>query len=345
MRGYFFGSIKEVIASIQNSKIFQGFFEGVELCTPDGEILSVRILETSKALRPDGLRFSKYSYETTAELNGHSGYGYGEAETELLAIQKSIAEAIERAVFKYHFKTVGTQKNSNGWAAHLTPEKARHSALNELLERDAVLTHWLTKTPFTEINPETFPKGIREWRLKKQRMTHSHFPILKAGVTTLGRLPVVSTILMNSSGNGVISHAVAPTLDAAFEKALIETCRIGEIALNANEETTDLIAAHVLQYAKKEPLPVWLLQNQTVWKQVSRDWKEKFNSFDAENFPHTFHVIASGPITVGYCTSPEIQNLFFGSTDKAAANGLINWDRINQVTKGRVINTALHCVA
>ena len=77
------------------------------------------------------------------------GPGYGEANSKLLAVQKSIAEGVERIIFKALRETPGGTLTSNGWAAHI--DDGCESAISELIERDAVLTHWLCKKPMTEV--------------------------------------------------------------------------------------------------------------------------------------------------------------------------------------------------
>lgn len=87
-----------------------------------------------------------------------SGWGYGESEDE--ALTKALAEAIERIVMQeYRFQT------SNGLAAHMTFEDAAESALGELRERDLVLCHFYTRTPFVraEITSESGLVGIEKW--------------------------------------------------------------------------------------------------------------------------------------------------------------------------------------
>ncbi len=76
-------------------------------------------------------------------------YGFGDDEKHSLAALKSISEIIERVVV-----IENCISNSSGVATHLTPDFAKQNAYTELIERDAVMCHWLTKTPGRRFFPE-----------------------------------------------------------------------------------------------------------------------------------------------------------------------------------------------
>jgi len=81
------------------------------------------------------------------QILGKPYEGRGHATTKDVAVQKALAEAIERAMCLQHLDT------TNGVAAHYDLELAKKNARNELLERDLFLSHFLTKTPFI-LTPE-----------------------------------------------------------------------------------------------------------------------------------------------------------------------------------------------
>lgn len=76
------------------------------------------------------------------QIQGKPYEGRGHATTKDVAVQKALAEAVERAMCLQHLES------TNGVAAHYDLELAKKNALNELLERDLFLSHFLTKTPF-----------------------------------------------------------------------------------------------------------------------------------------------------------------------------------------------------
>ena len=107
-------AIREILQATFASRDFAQFFTGVEFNIPNST--TPIIIKISSCL---------HSIETKIEAsNGTFAYGFGEHDLELLAVQKSIAEGVERCVFKLMKETRPELKNSNGWAAHLTKLKA-----------------------------------------------------------------------------------------------------------------------------------------------------------------------------------------------------------------------------
>ena len=88
------------ISAIAHSGRFAPFADGVRVDLPSGKTVTVKIEQTSKSSRPVGLRFSRFAYMTEVSAGDVVGIGYGEAATEFVALQKSIAEGVERSLFK-----------------------------------------------------------------------------------------------------------------------------------------------------------------------------------------------------------------------------------------------------
>lgn len=338
----------ELIA-ISNSKSFTPFAEGIRIDLSGGEQLVVKTKKTFSSPRPIGLRFSKYSFITEMQAGDHIGFGYGEAPTQLLALQKSIAEGVERAI--YHAmkgSPLGTL-NSNGWAAHLTPEHAFATSLEELIERDAVLVHWLSQRPMQEIPHDHWPKWLSQWARNELTLSPI-FNRLRILVSSEGYLPTVTTVLMSPNGNGVASHATAKTLEQAVSKALAEACRIAQIAMESPLQknftgNTFSILEHINFYAFNEKLPDWLFGDHQSWSETEKHWKKARREFKSAKLNAKFHQIVSGALTVGYATCDCLQGLFFGHTKDAERSGLINFDRLKSVGVEGVINLQPHLVA
>lgn len=88
-----------------------------------------------------------------------SSKGFGTHESEKVAIKIAINECLERQMFHELSNSLGA-KTSTGFAAHNTFEEAAEASLCELLERDAFLCTWLTKTPIHWLEKNTLEPKI-----------------------------------------------------------------------------------------------------------------------------------------------------------------------------------------
>lgn len=344
-------SLLENIQAIRNSSTFIELFSGIPIQLSIGQF-TLQIEKTTQDVRPIGLRFSRYSYISIARIGEHVGYGYGEAETKLISVQKSMAEAVERVVFKTLKNTSYGTPNSNGWATHLSFEKAQNSALHELLERDAVLLHWFTQTPLREISPQSFPSWLKKW-IDTELLQSQQYKNLRLLVSTLGHLPTVTAVLEDGNHYAVLSHATAKTLDVAVYKAIAETCRIAHILQDESQFEYFPIDAensaigpmdHAFFYKTQQRLPEWLFGVKTLWTEHERHWKHQIKKFSPKKIKFTTKQYQCGSLTIAQCKSDEIQNLFFGRTEEAHKNGLINIRRLKEVGMASPTNWLPHCV-
>jgi hypothetical protein len=340
----------ELFIAVLASRKFTKFFDGVDLVLPDGKKTNIKIHSYHKSPRLEGFRFSKFSFYTKAiASSGLEGHGFGEGETELLAFQKSIAEAVERAVYR-SMKPYHNLISSNGWAAHLTAEKANKSALNELLERDAILTHWLTQTPFLEIDPATFPTWVKTWR-DRELSKSKDFNRLRLLLSNVGHIPVVQSLILNKNGNAFISQGASKSIDTATYRALAETCRIATIA-HTDRSMNDLNSEsskatpwdHALAYATERKFPDWVFGKSISYQEASKQLKEIYGRADFNKVLPKFQIYRCGDLFISQCRSEKLQNLFFGRGDFALKKGLINLDRLREVRSVFVLNSLPHCV-
>lgn len=350
-------SISDILSAHANSARFAAIMRGVRIELPSGETLDVRVNDLERSIRPAGLRLSKHAFVTDVHAGDHRGYGYGEAEYELIALQKAIAEGFERAVFRALQRSEHKALTTNGWAAHLDPVRARHAALEEVLERDAVLVHWLTRRPMNEVELSDAPAWLLRWVTSELPRSET-FRQLRVLVSSAGFLPSVTTILLTEDGErAVMSHATSNSLESATYKALIETCRLAQVAgerthfessFQLGSATTDGYRPrpedHALLYAHHETFPSWIYGEATTWETAASVWRKRYQSFYARTFAHQFIEVVSSPLTVGYCKSDRVQNLFFGRTETAQRHGLINVCRLKEVTYGDEINLMPHCI-
>ena len=340
----------ELFTAVLSSRKFKKFFDGVDFTFPNGEKITLKVAYHRKGTRLAGYQFSKFSFITKVVTNqGIEGYGFGEGENELLTFQKSIAEAVERAVY-LSLKPHCDLMSSNGWSAHLTKKKAEKAALNELLERDAVLVHWLTETPFHEIDPATFPEWLTTWCENELTKT-GEFNRLRVLICHAGHVPTVQTILMNKDGHAFISHGASKSIDTAIYRALSETCRIATaanydtLATDFDNESSILTPwDHALAYRSERTIPAWVFGKMISYKDGKMLTADKYRNITFSNFAPKFQTFTCGDLFVSGCESNKIQNLFFGRGDFALKNGLINLERLSEVNSVFVLNPLPHCV-
>lgn len=334
------------IAAIANSRRFTAFADGVDLRLADGSELSVKLVSVDRSIRSTGHRFSKYAYVAKITAGDHIGVGYGEAPTKMVALQKSIAEGVERAVYRaVRGTTLGTS-NSNGWAAHINAEQAFANAFDELLERDSVLVHWLRQEPFYEVDQNTWPTQVKTWS-QEELMTADGFNTLRVLVSSRGYVPTVTAALLNKDGYAVLSHASGTDLEHSLVRALAEACRIAEIAKVQTLSTPDhpnTPEEHAMFYATQEKLPAWMFGSKLNWKSAAANWKSARQKFQPSALNPKFDLIANGPLAVGYASCDAIQGLYFGRVGDAEARGQINFQRLREFGRFSVLNPLPHCV-
>ncbi|HAZ13183.1 MAG: hypothetical protein A2X86_15980 [Bdellovibrionales bacterium GWA2_49_15] len=86
-----------------------------------------------------------FDFALSAQIDGRKFVGRGMADDEDTAFLKAFSEMVERVYCFYH------KIGSNGVAAHPRRDQAILNAKKELIERDAVLCHTLTNTPFLPV--------------------------------------------------------------------------------------------------------------------------------------------------------------------------------------------------
>jgi len=349
-------SLQTILKAILNAAKFKGFLTGAHVSLPDGRKIFVKIQNTEKVA--DVPSPFKFSFLTTISGGGHTGTGYGSANNKLLAVEKSIAEALERIIFKNLKNTPYGTQNTNGWATHVSAEAAKQNALEELLERDAVLVHWFQQEPMTVTNDLSYPPWLSRWINHTDRQTFG-FDSLKILCSTMGHLPTITIVMMDEFGHAVMSHATGRDLALTVCKALTETHRIAQIAsTNKFMESSRFLAIgkkscevtispedHAMVYAHHLKFPKWIFGDQRNWQDCEKIWNAKYRNFWKHPIDFKFHQVVSSPLVVGYCTSPKVQNLFFGSTLIAEVDGLINFERLFSGGGRRELNTLPHFVA
>jgi hypothetical protein len=346
------------LKSILNASKFQAFLEGVHVDISAGEKLFLKV-ESVQRITELATPFEFY-FRTQINCDGQLHVGYGTGDIKLLALQKSVSESVERAIFKHTKERNGGPTNTNGWAAHVSVDQAKRNAIEELLERDAVLVHWLIQRSMKIITSETYPTWLSRF-LEKMLPTQPRFNAAQMLISDLGYIPTVTVLLLDADGHAVVSHATHELLDIAIAKALTETTRIAKIAStnkfihsssalihhsHSKESTLGIYPEdHAMVYAHHLRFPKWIAGEMINWRHAQKTWMQKHKEFLKNPIDFEFHQVATSPLVVGYCTSPKVQNLFFGPTNLAHDEGLINIDRILSAGGGGEINQLPHFIA
>ena len=336
----------EKYRAIFASKKFTHFLNGVTLTLPNGKEINLKVEDFAKRPSAEGFQFSKHSFITrTTTSEGRIGTGYGEGEDMLLAFQKSIAESIERAVFfscASHYS-----ETSSGWAVHLSQKAAQRSALNELLERDAVLCHWLTSTPFYEIEESSFPSWSKAWTETELKKLNGKMRLLFAHA---GHVPVILCVLRTDDGKTFVAQGASKSLESAIYHAMGEACRI---ASSAHAEIPDFQPFqnpkatpwdHAMAYASGTQFPKWAFGARISLERAKRIQNELLKKLDTKKIAPHFKTIRCGGLYISQCTSNNVQSLFFGKNEDAESRGLINHARLKEIKQNFVLNPQFHCV-
>jgi hypothetical protein len=346
----------EILAARIQARRFSAFIDGVDLVLPNGRTLNLKVQRVLKT--PASKLYQVYPYGFITEMSGSrfTEYGCGEAAHPLIAIQKSISEAVERCLFRHLKNTSSGTMTTNGWATHFSRAKAESSALLELLERDAALVHALREIPFLEIDHETFPKSLLSW--ENSEMQHTRFSRLRVLVSTAGYLPTLSVVFMDSKGLGVIAHATAKNFPDALLRALAEAARLARMALSGGFSnnsknlfsTADEIlglgpSEQAVVYAHHRPLPSWMFGQNIAWKTAQRRWAEHIGNYKKNPISYEFISVAHEPLFSGYCKSGDVQDLFFGRTSDAERRGEINRKRLKIEKNREALSGLPHFVA
>jgi hypothetical protein len=350
-------SVLDTCRSRFSARRFSALREGCEVRLPTGNTLSLRVRRLIRINEKALFRFLPYSYLAEIDAGDFQEVGCGEANSPLLAMQKSLAEAFERCLFRSLKGTAMGTKTSSGWAAHTDWEKAERAALYELLERDAVMLHALREEPMYEIHKDTLPAWLQEWQ--RSEMAHTQLSDLKVLFSRLGHIPSISVAFLNYGGYGVIAHACDTSIERALERALSEACRLGRVAMSGlyRERSAALFSnsegalasvgawEHAVAYAHHRPLPKWLYGEVLNFAQAAEKFQKRMRSFELSSFPYEFVRVADSPFVAGYCHSSEVQNLFFGRTSDAERSGDLNSRRLNHSTPLKERSAFPHFVA
>ena len=306
--------------------------------------------------RPQGFRFSPFIINIEATLSGKAILVCGEADSLELATAKAISELIERSSLLSFSKQNREVETSNGWAAHPERTSADLAAMLELVERDSVLKHWYSSTPFYQIDSDSFPSKLKGWMTEE--ISHSEFPQITLLISGLGLGPSVTCLLTNQAGYGVSGHSTKTELASAVESAIAEACRSAHHSVrkfflsdtlnlrNGISGTRVNPGAHGVYYAHQEPFPQWMFGEVVSWETSLKLWADHF--LQLSSLIPTFQLIHTlkNPIFVTYAKHHNCLPLWWGPTNsEALLSTLKSTMPLRKLLQGREINMKPHIVA
>lgn len=314
---------------------------------------SVRVYQDR---RPQGFRFSPFIINIEAVLSEKAILVCGEADSLELATAKAISELIERSSLLNFSRQNKEIETSNGWAAHPERTAADLAAILELVERDSVLKHWYSSTPFRQIESSSFPLKLKKWI--KEELSQSEFPRLTLLISGLGLGPSVTCLLTNESGFGVSGHSSKVELASAVESAIAEACRgahnyirksyLSDTLALRNGKSSVRVSpgAHSVYYAHQEPFPEWMFGEPTSWKDSCDLWDDHVSRLSsllpAFDLIHTLEE----PVSVAFAKHQDCLPLIWGPTDSVHLRSTLkSTTPLGKLLKGREINMKPHIVA
>lgn len=280
--------------------------------------------------RPAGFQFYRYAINIVAQLAGRKFVATGEADTFDLAKIKAHSELAERSAL-ITSPIAANATTSNGWAAHPNESQTKLNAVFELVERDAVLAQWYSKTPFFRLSATEFPITLQKWIATE--LSISEYPELVLLLSTEGLGPSVSCILRNAKGFGVSGHATRATLTDSIDGALAEGCRAAHASIR-REYWGDTLklkrkddgwvepGAHSVFYAYHEPFPNWINGKELSWNFANALWDTRINELTQNIDDFQFECVLKSPLFIGFAKHPLAFDLCWGSTTDEVANSM-----------------------
>ncbi len=256
--------------------------------------------------------------------------GFGASFNLFDAFDKARSEYFERSIFQQESKIDSSIRSSSGFACHVGREEAELASLFEVVERDAFLLSWLTKSPpvwididlAKEYAPEIDPSVFK-----------SHGVDLKIGfVAKVGEIFVAtSCIVIEKSTQSLVRFAIDTSAERNISKALKSVYKGALIRLESY-----LFSDRKLLSQSRSPL-FHLYSNSdyltpSVWFVEGGD-----NLLEYEVPNHHFkhwEINVNTKMYVVHCAA-DVQTYFCGDSIDA----FINFKRIQQIFPGLDLTT------
>jgi YcaO cyclodehydratase, ATP-ad Mg2+-binding len=337
-RGVVLTFSKEFLESIWNRGAYERLVSRPQKLMATGERLSPELVSIKPW--PPEKPFIRPSFLATVRGLGFEATGIGSSDIAAMAIQKAISEAYERLVFKLlrGNLNLGT---SNGMAAHPNIRAAQRNAAAELLERDALIVQWLTKTPLQ--NVINLPG--REWQnLVDRSLAGTSFTLRNILSSTCGEISTLTLLVENkAAGVALVSHGSGGTSHHALRRTLVELERLVAVIHEILPLKPDFenVGEPLMQNAIFTPQRLldssWMLGEDIPLSELNKTWRSSGGKFFKEI---EFQLLASGDISVCRASSAHLQDYFGSDTEKALQSHQLNWSRLEKSD----INRARHFV-
>jgi hypothetical protein len=280
-------------------------------------------------------KFHDFKAEITINETVYTGRGIDQSLD--IAFTKACVEAVERYICDEH------NIYSTGVAGYHDIEQAKLNAKFELLERDAFLSHYLTKTPMKLIEPEVHLRidfiKIQE-KLKEQNVKLEFYKLSSAY-----SLEIVLCLSILNQGGFIIGLSCSTSLAKSQEKAFLECLSntvayleghcpkaINEELFLAKENTKSLDHFCLnLNDGEVNKLETIIENNQVTLKEV------KMPNIEYEALSFREGIFNDYPLEFVRAKSNHVQNIFYGKTQETK----LNIKRLNEFTLKEVKNSDL----
>jgi len=251
-----------------------------------------------------------YDFRVKTNLFGEDAWGVGIDIDEETAFLKAFSESVERAYCKKNMI------RSNGVSVHWTLEDAKRNSLNELIERDVFLCHYLTGEGAKRIENSLIQEvnGILSKRSCRVRVYQ---------LSSVNEHSVFLTIGENGATGNIIGLGAAVDPEAALQKSVTE-CLFRLVAESGNAGSEEVEVAsnpidhynfHLSNSILKDSK---LILNSSFSKKVeslnfniSIDWNIVGNL--SEFLPGLDLYVVKGD-------APSLQNMFYGEISENKVN-------------------------
>lgn len=258
------------------------------------------------------------------------------------AVLKTWGEFVERQSFRECVKNGSPSvQTSSGFASHTSAEKAKNSALAELIERDIFLTCWLSNTAAHQIPAAKIKQRVRSFK-KLTQLSDLGFEV-KLGIFGKCMGQLVGIVAVYSQNQFAIATAAKTTIEELIDQLVREaTVTVSDLRspvaptaipeLTNDAEPIDHLRFY-LNHSGKAFCETWIRGNSEEYR--------TFPGFSYELKDETNDLAKETGYVVYQATSVECQNLWFGPTTPA----VVNLERIKQVSNKNLSYEDLNCAS
>ena len=295
-------------------------------------------------------------YDVSMSLDDKIFNGRGIAEEKSIAISKATAECLEDLVLHTVNKSRGGEgriSTSSGFAAHYNQEAAIQHGLQELLERDSFMCHFLSGKPFVKLRADNanFPSSRQFPLFEKTPVQYFSADTALDGYST-----IICSIDLDSVGLGrVIGLATSRSLHDAGNKAFLEAARRAAVFLIEDSvKPKPAILEKINLNERLGPDEHYALSlNKNYWDNLNYLFptgaaattgisSKQISLKVTTDFDRTINFLKDCPLKVVHCKSSDLQNFYFGGVDRSK----INFQRLKQFYGKSIeyseVNKSLH---